>query len=80
MSFAPLFVVCVAACVILNALTVLVLVKKGGKLTYMDLILISLSVSDLLQAALGYSVEIFAYYSESSMAFGPCKVREIFCA
>ena len=77
MSFAALFVVAVLACIVLNGLTIVVLAMKKQQLTYMDLILISLSISDLLQAGLGYSVEIYSYYSETQMNDVACKVCNV---
>jgi len=62
MALAVFFCIGLITCVLLNLLVVVVLLKKGRERSYMDLLMVSLSTSDILQAGIGYSVEIHAYY------------------
>ena len=59
MAVVALFVLGVIASVLLNLLVVVVLMQKGKSLNYMDVIMISLSFSDLLQAGIGYGIQFF---------------------
>ena len=48
----------VVICILLNSFVISVLLKKQAKVTYRDVFIISLCVSDLLKAASGYSLEV----------------------
>lgn len=53
--------------VILNMMVIIVLVKKKRDINHIDLCIISLAVSDLLQAGLGYSLEIYSFHYDTAM-------------
>ena len=61
-------------CGLLNLLVIVVLLKKGNEISYMDLLMISLAISDLLQASVGYSVEVHSYYMATSISSTSCKI------
>lgn len=69
----PFFIIGVILCISLNLLVVLVMWGKRKELTQIDLIMLSMAVSDLLQAILGYPVQIHAFIYEEMM-------NEKFCA
>ena len=66
--------VAVALCILLNVIVVVVLLKKAGRINYFDLVLVSLAISDALQAAVGDSIEIHHFYSGNELVGTPCVV------
>ena len=74
MGLGIFFVFGLVMCVSLNFLVIVVLLKKGRAINYMDMLMISLSVSDLLQAGIGYTVELHSYYSGKPIDGVPCQI------
>lgn len=61
--------------VIPNLLVIIVLLNKRHKLNHLDLCIVSLAVSDCLQAGIGYSLEIYSFdFSSDSERFPSCKI------
>ena len=56
----------ILASTLLNLLVILVLQRKRKSMTNMDRLMISLSVSDLLQALVGYTTGLYNEYWEGS--------------
>ena len=66
--------VAVLLCILLNLILVVYLLKKSGRLNYLDVVLVSLALSDALQAAIGDIIEIHAYVSGDKLDGIPCLV------
>ena len=62
-----LLIIGLTMCVILNLLVIVVLLKKGRKINYMGVFMISLAISDILQAGIGYAVEVHSYFTIQSI-------------
>jgi len=74
MAFVVFYIIGVISSVLLNLLIIIVLLRKVRDITYMDLIMVSLSLSDLIQAAAGYSIEIYSISYENIMSETRCKI------
>lgn len=74
MAVVVILIVGVIVSLLLNLLVLVVLLKKGQKINYMELIMVSLSISDLLQAAIGYSVEIHSFLSATKISDVGCQI------
>ena len=74
MAFGECFMIAVAFCILFNAVVVALLLKKGNRINYLDLVLVSLAISDALQAAVGDSIEIQAFYSGNELVGIPCTI------
>ena len=61
MGVEMLFIGGIILSILLNLLIVIAIFSKGNNINYMDIIMISLSVSDILQAAVGYMMEVHAF-------------------
>ena len=59
-----LFIIAIIISVTLNLSVLLYLYRKKSKLNVLELSLLSLSVSDLLQSGIGYSTEIISFTTE----------------
>ena len=74
MSFGICFMLAVALCILVNAIVIILLLKKKNEVNYLDLILVSLALSDALQAAVGDSIEIHAFISGKELVGTPCVI------
>ena len=74
MYLVTLFLFGLVICILLNLLVIVVLLRKGRDICFMDLLMISLSISDLLQTSIGYSVEIHSHYTGRLISHTSCKV------
>ena len=57
MGLGNLFMVAVAICILFNGIVVTVLLKKAKRITYLDLVLVSLAISDALQVGGDFEME-----------------------
>ena len=69
-----LLIIGLTMCVFLNLLVIVVLLKKGWKINYMGVFMISLAISDILQAGIGYAVEVHSYFTIQSIGKLSCIV------
>ena len=69
-----LVIAVVIVAVLLNLLIVAVILSKGKDITYIDLIIVSLTISDILQAGVGYMIEIIYLMKRSSSPLPPQSV------
>lgn len=67
-----LYIIGIFLTVLLNLLTIIVLSKKCKKLTHFDLIMISLSINDIMQALVGYSLELYSTVNYSHFHTSLC--------
>lgn len=58
----------------LNLFVVVVVASKRKCVSYFDLLMLSLSISDILQTGVGYSTEIYALATSSTISKDACKV------
>ena len=78
MSFEVCFISGIILSDLLNLLIVVVILSKGDSINYMDIIIVSLSTSDILQATVGYTVEIYSIYtSKSHLSFSTEKSSKL---
>lgn len=56
-----LYLIGIILCMLLNLLVIVVSLSKKSKINHLDLCIISLAVSDFLQAGMGYSLEIHGF-------------------
>ena len=73
MEILVFYVLGIIISVILNLLVIVVLLSKKSKVNLLDLSIVSLSISDLLQSGIGYSLEIYGFIKEEWVDDSTCK-------
>ena len=69
-----IYIVGIIACVVLNLLVVVSLLRKQEKLNYLDMFIASLSISDILKAVVGFSFEINSTTINTTSTTTPCVI------
>lgn len=69
------FYICgVIISMLLNSLVVIVMATKGKQVNHLDLLMLSLAISDVLQTATGYPFEIYSLFNSTEIEETPCTI------
>lgn len=74
MDAQPFYIIGIFIGVILNMVVVLVLLSKKREVNHLDLTIVSLCLSDIFQAGVGYSVEIYSFYQDEGPSKQLCEI------
>lgn len=68
------FIIGVIISLILNLIVCLVVLSKRKKINYFDILMLSMGISDIIQATTGYPVEIHSFMSEKEIGKVACTI------
>ena len=74
MAYIVFSVLGVMLCIFLNLLVIIVLLRKTDAINRLDLLMISLAISDILRAVVGHSLEINSVHRGSSISDQECQI------